>query len=194
MNRREEYDRKTASLVGLRVDTVGYWDIHHCGDEPRVWDHGTWHHAVMGVELRTDRGPFSVLWSNTFYPYGVEVFPDPMTSFLLPGEHQPESWSATDNVQWQARAGQPVTDVQTRWERLELGPSVYPDGTIAGPPGAVDLPVALRLDFAAGPVWFIAGIPDGDGSVVIPGDEIIVAFTTESMHRLGFPHGPFTAT
>ena len=56
------------------------------------------------------------------------------------------------------------------------------------------MPIALRLDFAAGPVWFIAAIPQEDGALFIPGDEIVVAFTTETMLRFGFPADPFTLT
>jgi hypothetical protein len=182
---REDYDRKTASLVGLRVEAVEYWDIYNFSDEPREWDYGHWHHAVMGVGLQTSAGPFSVLWTNTFYEYGVEVFPDPMTSFLQQGEHAPESWSVTDHAQWRSRAGQPVTAVATHWERI--GPQIRFKT-------ATEVPTALRLDFAAGPVWFIAGMPNEDGDLFIPADEIAVAFTTEAMLGFGYPPSPFTLT
>lgn len=46
--------------------------------EPARWDYGDWHHAVIGVQLSTDAGPVTLMWSNTFHPYGVEVFDDPI--------------------------------------------------------------------------------------------------------------------
>ncbi len=48
--------------------------------------------------------------------------------------------------------------------------------------------MALRLDFAAGPVWFVAGMPDYPDveSVFIPGDEIMVVFSSDKMSKIGF--------
>lgn len=158
------------------------------------WDHGDWHHAVMGVGLTTRTGPASVLWTSTFHEYGVEVFPDPMTAFLRQGEDGPESWSATDHPEWRARVGQPVTAATTHWEQIDLGPARTGDGRIVEPARTVPAPTALRLDFAAGPVWFIAAIPQDDGALFIPGDEIVVAFTTETLLRFGFAADPFTLT
>ena len=189
---RDDHDRKTASMVGIRIHDVEYWDLHNFGNEPREWDYGDWHHAVMGVELQTASGPISVLWTNTFYPYGVEVFTQPMTTFLRLSDDGPERWSVTDHREWQARAGQPVTAVETLWERLDLGPASDSNGRIVEPARTVDLPVALRLDFPAGPVWLVAGIPTEDGTVSTTGDEIVVAFTTEAMLRFGFPASNFT--
>jgi hypothetical protein len=40
---------------------VGYWDLHSCAGEPLIGDPGDWHHAAMGVDLLTDRGPSCVL-------------------------------------------------------------------------------------------------------------------------------------
>ncbi|QHT54730.1 hypothetical protein GXP71_00515 [Cellulomonas sp. H30R-01] len=193
MSAREDYDRKTAALVGLRIEAVEYWDIHLYG-EPREWDHGDWHHAVMGVGLTTSTGPVSVLWTNTFYPHGVEVFPDPMTSFLRQDEYGPENWSVTDHPEWRARTGQPITAATTHWEQIELGPGRNGYGRIVEPARTVSVPVALRLDFAAGPVWFIAGIPQQDDTPAIPDDEIVIAFTTDVMLRFGYPADPFTLT
>jgi hypothetical protein len=69
------YESRAAELVGRRVLEVAYWDVHNFADEPRTWDYGDWHHAVMGVDLLTDGGPSCVLWTDTFFAYGVEVFP-----------------------------------------------------------------------------------------------------------------------
>jgi len=69
------YESKAAALVGRRVLEVVYWDVHSFGDEARTWDYGDWYHAVLGVDLLTDGGPSCVLWTDTFFPYGIEVFP-----------------------------------------------------------------------------------------------------------------------
>ncbi|MCF4123217.1 hypothetical protein L1785_19795 [Antribacter sp. KLBMP9083] len=191
---RGEFDRKTTGLVGVRIDLVDYWDIHNFSDEPREWDYGDWHHAAMGVELKTSAGPVSVIWTDTFYPYGVEVFSEPITKFLAMSDDGPERWTVTDHPEWRSRMGQQVLAVDTHWERLELGPARYSNGRIAEAARTLELPAALRFDFAAGPVWFVAGIPTEAGGVFIPGDEIMVVFTSEAMLRLGFPAGSFTGT
>ena len=189
---RDDFDRKTAGLVGIRVEDVAYWDIHNFSDEPREWDYGDWHHAVMGVELETSAGPVSVLWTDTFHPYGVEVFSEPITNFLVLSDEGPERWMVTGSPEWRSRIGHPILAVDTYWERLELGSARYSTGRMAAPAETVELPVALRLDFAAGPVWFVVGIPTDDGGVFVPGDEIMVVFTSEAMLRVGFPAGSFT--
>ena len=74
---------------------VRYWHIHNFSDEPRTWDYDDWHHAVMGVELLTDRGPLCVLWTSTFFPYGVEVFQSAMSQHITDAESGPESWDAS---------------------------------------------------------------------------------------------------
>src|SRR5690606_2176340 len=135
-----------------------------------------WHHAVMGVDLKTDAGPRSVLWTNTFYPYGVEVDTAPMRDHLVAGEYGPQTWSVTDHPEWQARLGEPVTTAVTDWATIHLGPSVDREGRVVEPARSVDVPVALRVDVPAGPVWFIAAQPEGDGTLSTLGDEIVIAF------------------
>jgi hypothetical protein len=188
---RDDFDRTMTGLAGIRIEDIAYWDIHNFSDLPREWDFGDWHHAVMGVELKTSAGPVSVLWTNTFFPYGVEVFREPITDFLNVRDEGPERWTVTGSSEWGSRVGQPILSVETHWETLEIGPA--PDSTerTAAPAETVELPVALRLDFPAGPVWFVVGVPTDGGGVFIPGDEIMVVFTSEAMLRLGFPTGSF---
>ncbi|MBF0688134.1 MAG: hypothetical protein IR158_10295 [Cellulomonas sp.] len=183
-------------MVGVVVEGVEYWDIHNFSDEPREWDYGDWHHAVLGVDLTTSSGPVAVTWTNTFDTYGVEVFPEPMTRFLVSGDDDagPERWAVTPHPEWTTRAGQPVSAVDTFWDRWEYGPARYSDGRIAEPARTVEVPVAIRLEFASGPVWFVAGMPVEDGKTFVGGDEIMVVFTSETMLRLGFPADEFTAT
>lgn len=186
------YDSKAATLVGRRVLEVRYWDVDNFADEPRTWDYHDWHHAVMGVELRTDRGPSCVLWTNTFFPYGVEVFHTPMSEHILTGEEGPDSWDVSGHDRWRDRLNSPVANVQTFWERFTIGPG-YRRGARIAEPYEVDVPVALRIDFAAGPVWMVAGIPQAPEmlEVFVPGDEIMVVFTVERMRQIGFPDSEF---
>ena len=76
------------------------------------------------------------------------------------------------------RLNSPVEHVQTFWENLTIGPGSVGNVQV---PGAytVDVPVALRIDFAAGPAWMVAGIPEypAMNKVFVPGDEIMVVFT-----------------
>lgn len=191
---RIDYDSKSAAMVGRRVLGVRYWDVRNFTAEPRDWDYGDWHHAVMGVELLTDRGPSCVLWTSTFFPYGVEVFQTPMSEHVLAGEFGPEAWAVSGSARWRGRLNSPVAGVQTFWEHITVGPS-YVRGARAGDPYEVDIPVALRIDFAAGPVWMVAGMPKAPGmrEVSIGGDEIMVVFTAERMRQIGFPDSGFLA-
>lgn len=171
---------------------VRYWDVHNFTAEPREWDYGDWHHAVMGVELLTDQGTSCVLWTGTFFCYGVEVFHSPMTDHLVMSEDGPESWAAGGARQWHGRLGAPVVGVQTFWEHITVGPP-YVQGVRVGDPYEVDVPIALRIDFAAGPVWMVAGIPQAPGmrEVFFGGDEIMVVFTASQMLQIGFPDSVF---
>lgn len=48
------------------------------------------------------------------------------------------------------------------------------DGTVVEPARAVDVPLAVRLDFTEGKVWFVGG------------DEIMVVFSPEKIRDMGF--------
>ena len=67
--------------------------------------------------------------------------------------------------------------MQTFWEHLTIGPACVGNVRV-GDPYEVDVSVALRLDFAAGPVWMVAGIPQWPEmkEVFVAGDEIMVVF------------------
>jgi hypothetical protein len=191
-----QYDSKTAALAGRHVLEVRYWDLHNWASTPRTWDYGDWHHAVMGVELLTDRGPSCVLWTSTFYPYGVEVFHTPMSEHVVTGESGPESWEASDSERWRNRLGSPVTDVSTFWEHVTIASAHAGNVRGADRCEEFDVPVALRIDFGAASAWMVAGIPQAPDmqEVFIPGDEIMVAFTAERMQQMRFPDSRFLAT
>jgi hypothetical protein len=193
--KRAGYESKTAALVGRRVLEARYWDVHNFAEEPRAWDYGDWHHAVMGVELLTDLGPCCVLWTSTFFCYGVEVFQAPITEHLVMREDGPESWAAGGSGRWRDRLDSPAAGIQTFWERITVGPTYVRDVRVADP-YEVDVPVALRIDFAAGPVWMVAAMPKAPEmrEVFIGGDEIMVVFTADRMRQIGFPDSEFLAS
>jgi hypothetical protein len=190
------YEAKAARLVGTHVHGVTYWDIHNYSDEPQTWDYGDWHHAVMGLELGTDRGPVTVTTTNTFFPYGVEALDTPIAEHLVLGPQGPESWAVEEHPLWLARRDSAVRDTAIYWEHLNLGPMRRANGAVVEEAREVYVPVALRLDFDQGPVWFVAGNPQWPNvDEVFPlGDEILVVFTPERMRKIGFPSGPFTDT
>jgi hypothetical protein len=189
---RAEYESKSAGLIGRRLLDVRYWDIRYFNGEPRTWDYGDWQHPVMGVELLTDSGPCCVLWTSAFFCYGVEVFNTPMADHLDTTVNGPESWAVGGSDQWRDRLRTPVSGAQTHWERISVGPA-YRDGVRVDEAYEADVPVALRIDFAAGPVWMVAGVPPDSGrqQVFIGGDEIMAVFAAERMRQFGFPDTSF---
>ncbi|GAA2564620.1 hypothetical protein GCM10010435_41290 [Winogradskya consettensis] len=176
----------------MRVD---YWDVHNFGPEPAPWDFGDWHHAVMGVELGTDRGPVTVTWTDTFYPYGVEVLDEPIGYRPASGDEGPERVGPDgEGVRaWSSCLGSPVRGAECWWERFRIGPGRRADDSVAGAAYSIDVPVAVRLDFPAAAVWFVAGMPQlSDSSTsFIPADEIMAVFSPDKMRSLGFDDAAF---
>lgn len=168
---------------------VDYWDLHDEDPGPARWDHGDWHHAVMGVGLGTDAGPVTITWTNAFFPYGVEVFHDQR---LVSREGGLERISPQGSV-WGSYLGTAILGAAFHWERLDLGPCRRMDGTVVEPARTVDVPIALRLDFDAGTVWFAAAMPElpDPRRVFVPGDEIMVVFSGEKMRDMGFADPAF---
>jgi hypothetical protein len=193
--RRRFEEQAIGALFGRRILTVVYWDVHNFGGQPRSWDYGDWHHAVMGVEIVTDAGPASVIWTSRFYPYGVEVFPTPISDHIGSGPEGPEGWTVTDHPYWRARTAGRVEKVSFFWERFTVGPARRWSGEIVGQAQEYDVPVAMRLDFPPGPVWMVAAMPqDAENErAFVGGDEILLVFTPERMAKIGFPAGSFLA-
>lgn len=176
-SRRDAFERAVDELVGRRLVDVAYWDVAALGSEPRVWDHGDWHHAVLGVELVTDAGTRAITWDRTFGCYGVEVLDRLPLTVSPPGaEGGPETWPVSTHPRWWGRVGATVTSAVTVW------------GPPAGEPGVGDVPLAIRAEVGGGPVWFVAATSGvaGDG-VDLGADEVVLLFTDESAHRLGLP-------
>lgn len=87
-----------------------------------------------------------------------------------------------------------MAGVQTFWEHITVGPGHIGDVRVLDP-YEVDVPVALRIDFAAGPAWMVTGSPQYPEmrDVFVAGDEIMVVFTAERMRQIGFPDAEFLA-
>jgi hypothetical protein len=180
---RRRFEEKTAALVGLRLTGVSYWDFLSHGTP---WDHGDWHHAVMGVELMTDAGPQTVIWTSTFFPYGVEVFPEPGSAHHRRGAGGAEDWTVTAHPRWRGRVGTTIRAASTYWDRVETGPACVA-GVRVSDPKEYDVPFALRLDFDAGPVWLMTAMPEWPEMerIRLGGDEIVVVFTPERLRAIG---------
>lgn len=173
-------------MVGLTVSAVEYWDVHQFVPEPARWDYGTWHHAVMGVQLGTDRGPVTITWTNRFHPYGVDVLHQPIQTMLVLGDDGPERIGPDGASAWDQFLRQPIRTAVALWDVIGYAPAVL-DGKEITPAEDVPLPIALRLDFDAGPVWFVAAQPERDdpeGVPFLPGDEIMVVFSEEKLRSM----------
>jgi hypothetical protein len=184
---RQANERAARRAIGRRITGVHYWDIHDFGQAPVVWDHADWHHAVMGVGLDTDRGPMSIACTNSFHAYGVELFEDRVPARLVLGEGGPRRVGPDGAMHHAIPLDVPITDVHITWWTDHVGPFRLADGTVVSEASSVDVPVALRLDFEPGPVWFVAGIPQAPAyeSVFIGGDEIMVVLTAARALQLG---------
>ena len=192
---REAFTSKVQALEGLRIQAVDYWDIHNFGPEPARWDYGDWHQAVMGAQLSTDAGPVTVTWTNTFHPYGVEVFADPIERHLVLGEADPERIGPDVPSRWAPFLDSPIRKATTWWDQIGLGPSTLQSGEVVALARVVDVPTAIRLDFEAGHIWFLThrAIPQPPAmeGVFIPGDEIMVVFPSEKLRDMGFEDPSF---
>lgn len=187
---RERFEARLDALRGRRLSAVDYWDVHDYAGEPAEWDYGDWHHAVMGVGLATDAGPVAVTWTSTFFPYGVEVFHDPIEDHLALAEDGPQRIGPDigSGSPWDRYLETPIHGTATHWARLEAGPARRSGGGVA-------VPTAVRLDFAAGAVWFVAAIPEPPRweRVFVGGDEIMVVFSGEKMREIGFDDAEFVS-
>jgi hypothetical protein len=184
---RVQFEAKASCIQGRRLLSVDYWDILEPAEAE--WDYGDWHHAVMGVQLGTDQGPVTVMWTAAFFPYGVEAFLGPIHEHFV-AEGGPHRVGPDINVgsPWAQRIGSLISRTALHWTHVEVGPATRSDGRVVGPAYTVEVPTVLRLDFAAGPVWFVAAMPQGPDmrDVFVMGDEIMVVFSAEKVRSLGF--------
>jgi hypothetical protein len=178
---RARYEQKSAELVGRRILDVTYWDVQEFSGQPRVWDYGDWHHAVAGLELVTDQGTTCVLWTSTFGDVGIEAFHEPITTHFVTGPPSVEAWAVVNHPLWEVRRDSVIRGMATWYEPGHRG----------------SCPVAMRLDFDAGPIWFVAAQPawpDPEADwMFVGGDEVVVVFSSQRMRRMGFTDEAFLA-
>jgi hypothetical protein len=117
-----------------------------------------------------------------------------VSDHLVEGEDVPKPRDVSASDAGRVRLNSPVRNVDTFWERFTIGASYVDDVQVADP-SEVDVPVAFSLNFAAGPVWMVAGIPQVPQmrDLFIPGDEIIFGFTIDRMRQRGFLDSEFLA-
>jgi hypothetical protein len=60
---------------------------------------------------------------------------------------------------------------------------------VAAEEAPIDVPLGIRLDFDAGSVWSVVGIPQPPTmhEVFVPGDEILIIFAADRVRQIGFP-------
>jgi hypothetical protein len=192
---RQAFEQQVGEMVGKRIWTVRYWDVHNYSASPREWDYGEWHHAVMGVELDVESEFRFITWGSRFFSYGVEVWPGPASDHLIVGAADgPEGWPVEHHARWLPLIGSPIRRATVLWERVDVGAGYrLGDGAQVSEPTSYQVPVSLRLDFVAGPMWFVVGIPGDDDlqKTFMMGDEIMVVFSREAMLKIGFPDVDF---
>ncbi|MEV8374114.1 hypothetical protein AB0P21_15335 [Kribbella sp. NPDC056861] len=198
--KRARLERVVATLVGERLVGITYSDLPAEPPWARGWDFGDWHHAVMGVNLVLESGPASITWTDTFEPYGLEVFRAPLAiTFVSQDYSHVDTWDAGNHPEWRGRIGASISAASLSWLHVETGPACrVSDGVQVRDGYEVDMPVGLRLDFGAAgarPVWFVAAVPNIDepDEAQVGWDEIMVVFAADKLRRLNFTDQPFLA-
>ncbi|MFT4263530.1 MAG: hypothetical protein QM572_09125 [Nocardioides sp.] len=174
MSVRAAFEATVQRLVGLQVLSVDYRDLDPLDGELEHWDHGDWHNAVMGIELHTSEGTRTVTWGSTFECYGIEIIEGELGEDLCRNGPEGDSF-------WSRAAGQRIEAATIGWQRWKVGASSW------GPIrrwSDVDVPIALRLDFAAGPVWLLVAVPEESGGASVGGDEMMVVLSGALMRDL----------
>jgi hypothetical protein len=172
-----EYERTAAMLRGRRIHRVVYYPLMggEDGCDVEEWDFGTWHQPTMGVELFTDDGAcFSAVWGSSFDHYGLEVFPEPMTTQLrMIGEPGGSAVvDVTDHPRWSSLVGRELTCVDIVWSQDSEGDLRAPD--------------AIRLCSPEKVVWIAVGRPAAE-VYHLGTDDVMVVFTAEFAAKVGIP-------
>jgi len=146
----------------------------------------------MGVELGTDAGPVTIAW-NRGVPW-IQVLRDPMARHLRvdAGEVGPHRIGPDGPSAWDALLDHPIRAARATWGMMTFGPSRSQDGTVVEPGYDLHFPVAVRVDFDGGAVWFVAALPCYEldkpltlDRATVPGDEIVVTFDERTVAGLG---------
>lgn len=189
---RPEYrlEAVVAQLSGQCLSAVVYYPLTaHDGLDAENWDFGDWHEPAMGVELITDAGQhYSAIWNNSFFDYspdafdyGLEVFAEPMTTFLpIIGEATGiGAVSVSEHPYWSPMLASPLVTAHICWASRHR------------------TPLALQLGTRYGDVWIAAGRsyeldptptePDPVWNFDLGIDDVMVIFTAAVAARAGIP-------
>lgn len=175
----ESLEAIVAELRGRRLADVTYYPLT-IGDDGELageWDFGDWHEPTMGIELIFRSGHrYSAIWNNTFGEYGLEIFPKPMSGFLLIAPGGSVAVPVSDHPDWAGLIGKKVIAADISWN--------HDPGT------AVRVPSAIRLGFREATVWIAAGRSAGSGPAAtfrLGTDDVMVVFSPEMSLRAGIP-------
>ncbi|GAA2655443.1 hypothetical protein [Paractinoplanes durhamensis] len=82
---------------------------------------------------------------------------------------------------WAGRIGSTIIEATLHWTAVKLSDQTTEIRRERGMPPVLELHAALRLDFDAGPVWFVAAMPwpPTMPEATITGEEIMVVCTAE---------------
>lgn len=155
--KRGRFDAVVTGLVGRTIESVINRDLAAVYGRPRRWDYGEWHHAVMGVEFGTDRGPVS----------------------LVAGEH----WDVSSAPPGDTLLRSPIRSASTYWETFTIEGAGSNRPSVFGMPLGIQLDFDAGMAWA---IAAIPQDPDMR-EVFVPGDEIMVVFTGDRMRQFGFP-------
>lgn len=174
-----------ASLISQRIAAVMYAALTGGADghEPEAWDHGDWHEPTMGCQVTTDAGAqFTLIWNHTFGCYGLEVFEQPLTDFLVDvGEPWfPHAFAVDDHQRWAPLIGREIIDAEMSWIEFEA---------------FEPRPLWIRLDFAPteqdppgrpgrDSVWIAAGCSRGQ-EFALGSDDVMVVFDQATADQVG---------
>lgn len=167
-----------AELRGHRLADVVYYPLSIDNEgRPDNWDFGDWHEPTMGVELITDNGHrYSAIWNNTFTEYGLEIFPRPMTDFVLGGPGGSVAVPVSDHQHWAGLIGKTIIAADICWDH--------------DPRATIRAPSAIRLGFRGSAIWIAAGIaapPESATNFWLGTDDVMVVFTPELSAQIGIP-------
>lgn len=174
---RQQFDAIVDGLNGVVIDRVCCFEVEYETDEASYLDRPDIGHFLdYGVEWRLTDGTFrSFIWDNTFYPYGVGLFSEPLESQVT----ESRKWDVTHSAEWQPLVRQPVSAATAFRSCVE-----EPTGN-----SRTYYPQDLRITFGSIQSIYICAAQYLESSDQIMGlsDEIMVVFSEDiaRRHKLG---------
>lgn len=181
---RDQFESALNALVGLELAGVKYFEIEYEIQEPCYLHHASIGHFLdFGLELRMASGRYcSFLWDQTFWQYGVGLFPNEAKLELGASRH----WDVTSTPEWRPFVGSSIEAARVYWS--------WPEPLTAKEMHRTYYPQDLALSFAAGEPVYISSSRYSDASDTLYGmsDDILVVFDETVARRYGV--GPHAAT